>query len=123
MYLIDVIANWFGQLAAYFDDMSSTEITWLAIGFLGQSMFFMRFFFQWVYSERARRSVIPEVFWYCSFLGGAILLSYVIYRADPVLIVGQATGLFIYSRNIYWVWRDKLAARRRIAHAEDAPAR
>ena len=111
---------WLDQLLSYFDNMSSTELTWLAIGFLGQSMFFMRFFFQWIYSERARRSVIPEVFWYCSFAGGATLLAYVIYRADPVLIVGQTTGLFIYSRNIYWVWRDKRLRREANAMAGEA---
>ena len=122
MYLVDILVEWFGRLGAYFDDMSSAEITWLAIGFLGQSMFFMRFLFQWIYSERARRSVIPEIFWYFSFAGGSILLAYVIYRADPVLIVGQATGLFIYSRNIYWVWRDKLHARQEVRQAKDVPA-
>lgn len=122
MFIVDSIAEWFGRLGAYFDGMPTSELVWLAIGFLGQGLFFMRFLFQWIYSERARRSVMPEVFWYFSFFGGATLLAYVIYRADPVLIVGQATGLLIYSRNIYWVWRDKLAARRHVAGAEDVPA-
>lgn len=73
---------------------------WLAVGFLGQAMFFMRFFVQWIASERSKRSVIPNAFWYFSLLGGLILLSYAIYRRDPVFIIGQGTGLFIYVRNL-----------------------
>jgi hypothetical protein len=26
---------------------------------------------------------------------------------DPVFIIGQATGLIIYSRNIYFIWQGK----------------
>jgi len=73
---------------------------WLVIGFLGQAMFFMRFFVQWIASERSKRSVIPNAFWYFSLFGGLILLSYAIYRRDPVFIMGQGTGLFIYVRNL-----------------------
>lgn len=73
---------------------------WLGIGFLGQAMFFMRFFVQWIASERSKRSVIPNAFWYFSLAGGIILLSYAIYRRDPVFILGQFTGLFIYIRNL-----------------------
>lgn len=73
---------------------------WLVIGFLGQAMFFMRFFVQWIASERSKRSVIPNAFWYFSLFGGLILLSYAIYRRDPVFIMGQGTGLFIYIRNL-----------------------
>jgi lipid-A-disaccharide synthase-like uncharacterized protein len=73
---------------------------WLGIGFLGQAMFFMRFFVQWIASERSKRSVIPNAFWYFSLAGGIVLLSYAIYRRDPVFILGQFTGLFIYIRNL-----------------------
>jgi len=38
-------------------------------------------------------------------------LIYAIYRVDPVFILGQATGLIIYSRNIYFIWRAKARAR------------
>src|SRR3546814_20376926 len=48
---------------------------WLAIGFLGQAFFTMRFGLQWFASERAKRSVIPIAFWYFSLLGGATLRS------------------------------------------------
>ena len=38
--------------------------------------------------------------------GGLTLLTYAIYKRDPVFIVGQASGLFVYARNLYWVRRE-----------------
>lgn len=86
-----------------------TELIWLGVGFAAQLMFSLRFIVQWVASERARASIVPEVFWYFSFAGGLMLLIYAIYRMDPVFILGQATGLLIYSRNIYFIWRARAA--------------
>lgn len=83
---------------------------WLGIGFLGQAMFSMRFLIQWVYSERERRSIIPVAFWYFSVAGGAFLLAYALYRLDPVFIVGQAAGLLIYGRNLYFIHSGKTPA-------------
>ena len=73
---------------------------WLGIGFLGQSLFFMRFFVQWIVSERRRKSIVPNAFWYFSILGGVTLLAYAIHQRDIVFIVGQASGLLIYARNL-----------------------
>ncbi len=87
--------------------MISSQTFWLAIGFLGQALFSARFIVQWIASERARRSIIPAAFWLFSVGGGATLLAYAIYRQDPVFIVGQAAGLFIYARNIFFIWREK----------------
>jgi lipid-A-disaccharide synthase-like uncharacterized protein len=82
--------------------MGSTEsATWIAIGFLGQALFSARFIVQWIASERAKRSLIPQAFWYFSLLGGLTLLSYAIHKRDPVFIVGQAAGLFVYLRNLW----------------------
>jgi lipid-A-disaccharide synthase-like uncharacterized protein len=81
---------------------------WIAIGFAGQAMFSMRFLIQWLSSERAGRSVIPVAFWYFSLAGGAILFAYALWRQDPVFIVGQSAGVFIYSRNLYFVHRERL---------------
>ena len=83
---------------------------WLAVGFLGQAMFSTRFLIQWISSERRRRSVVPVAFWFFSLAGGSLLLTYAIYRLDPVFIVGQAGGLLIYARNLYFIWREKTAA-------------
>ena len=73
---------------------------WLAVGLLGQAMFFSRFLVQWLASERAKRSVFPMAFWYLSLAGGVLLLAYAIWRQDPVFILGQTTGAAIYLRNI-----------------------
>lgn len=81
---------------------------WIIVGFAGQAMFSMRFLIQWLSSERAGRSVMPVAFWYFSLAGGSILLAYAIWRQDPVFIVGQGAGLFIYSRNLYFVHRERL---------------
>ena len=81
----------------------SAEQIWLCIGFLGQGLFTMRFFVQWLASEKARKSVIPKAFWYFSLAGGITLFSYALYRQDPVFIIGQGTGLFIYLRNLYFI--------------------
>jgi lipid-A-disaccharide synthase-like uncharacterized protein len=72
-------------------------------------MFSMRFIVQWIASEKARASIVPETFWYFSIAGGLLLLAYAIYRTDPVFIIGQATGLVIYARNIYFIWKNKRA--------------
>jgi len=95
------------SLATWWANSSSTEILWLGVGFGAQLMFTMRFLIQWIASEKARASIVPETFWYFSFVGGAMLLVYAIYRVDPVFIMGQAMGLVIYSRNIYFIWSNK----------------
>ncbi len=77
------------------------------VGFTGQALFSMRFLVQWLYSEKRKRSVIPLAFWYFSLAGGITLLSYAIYRKDPVFILGQATGVFIYTRNLQLIAREK----------------
>lgn len=89
--------------------MNDTAV-WIAIGFLGQALFSSRFLLQWIASERARRSVIPRAFWYFSLGGSAVLLAYAIHRQDPVFIVGQASGLFIYARNLYLIRVEHRAA-------------
>ena len=97
----------FAKLAQWWATTSTAELTWLAIGFMAQLMFSMRFILQWLASERARRSIVPEAFWYFSFLGGAMLFAYAIYRMDPVFILGQGGGLLIYARNIHLIWQRK----------------
>lgn len=87
----------------------TTEQVWLLVGFLGQAMFTTRFVIQWVATERRRISVVPTAFWYFSVLGGATMLVYAVYRLDPVFILGQAGGLVVYSRNLYFIHRRRPA--------------
>jgi len=84
---------------------SGIELVWLIVGFTGQFLFFLRFFLQWLVSEKKKESVIPVSFWYFSISGGIMLLVYAIYRKDPVFILGQSLGVFIYARNLYFIRR------------------
>lgn len=98
--MIDAVLLWWER-------MTGIE-AWLVIfGFIAQSMFFMRFAVQWFVSERARKSVVPEMFWYFSIAGGILMFIYAVLRGDPVIMMGQSAGIIIYSRNIYFIWREK----------------
>jgi lipid-A-disaccharide synthase-like uncharacterized protein len=85
----------------------SEEQVWLIVGFTGQLFFTARFLVQWLTSERARRSIVPKAFWYFSIGGGITILCYAIHREDPVFIVGQASGLLIYLRNLYFLSQER----------------
>ena len=93
-------------LRATFGAESRVELIWIAVGLGGQLLFMARFAVQWVASERARRSVIPEAFWWLSIFGAAILLAYALWRGDPVFVLGQAFGFFVYARNL-WLLREE----------------
>ena len=98
---------------------------WAVLGFAAQALFMGRFLVQWIASERARRSVIPVAFWFFSMGGGILLLVYSIERQDPVFITGQGLGLFIYGRNLWLIFRERLSLAGRRAHQpagrEEAP--
>jgi lipid-A-disaccharide synthase-like uncharacterized protein len=87
---------------------------WLAVGFAGQGLFTARFLVQWAVSEKRKASVVPVAFWWLSLAGGSALLAYAIHREDPVIILGQAMGLFVYVRNLMLVSK---ARRREIREA------
>lgn len=88
--------------------MQDIPTSWLVLGFLGQALFSMRFLIQWIYSEKHKKSVIPTAFWYFSLAGGLTLLSYAILRQDPVFIMGQGMGLFVYIRNLMFIRKEAL---------------
>jgi lipid-A-disaccharide synthase-like uncharacterized protein len=73
---------------------------WVVFGFLAQFVFFLRFFVQWLQSEREKKSVVPLSFWWLSIIGSVMILIYAIERKDPVFVAGQFLALFIYIRNI-----------------------
>ncbi|MCG6902467.1 MAG: lipid-A-disaccharide synthase N-terminal domain-containing protein [Rhodobacter sp.] len=83
------------------------EFWWVVFGLFGQLLFMGRFLVQWIASERQGRSVVPVIFWYFSIGGGIILFAYACYRADPVFILGQSMGLFIYARNLWLIRAEK----------------
>ena len=91
----------------YFSSLTNLEIFFLCVGFLGQGIFASRFIVQWIYSEKKGESSIPIIFWYLSIFGGIGLLTYAIFRQDPVIIVGQSFGIFVYARNLILIHNKK----------------
>ena len=84
------------------------KLSWgVVVGLVGQLMFTMRFLVQWIASERAKKSVIPVAFWFFSVAGGLVLFVYALVIRDPVFILGQGAGVFIYLRNLYFVYRER----------------
>lgn len=81
----------------------NSDTFWLVLGFTAQAMFTMRFLVQWIASERRKESVVPVSFWYFSIVGSLMLLTYAIYRKDPVFILGQSAGSIVYFRNLYLI--------------------
>ena len=97
------------SLLALFHVSTQAELLWVVFGFLAQLLFTGRFLIQWLASEKARQSVMPVAFWYFSMIGGVMLLAYAVHRSDPVFILGQALGVFIYARNLWLIHREWLA--------------
>ena len=81
-----------------------------AVGLSGQIIFGSRFFVQWFYSERAKRSVIPVAFWYISIVGAVLTLIYAVHIQDPVFVIPQVGGLAIYLRNLVLLRRAQAPA-------------
>lgn len=97
-------------LFAWLEVHSWVEFSWLMFGLAGQAIFMSRFIVQWGASERAGKSVMPEIFWYLSIAGGVMLFTYGIYKREAVLILGQSVGLLVYARNIWLIRAEKQRA-------------
>jgi lipid-A-disaccharide synthase-like uncharacterized protein len=96
----------------YLHDVFVGNLDWaILVGYIAQAMFAMRFVVQWLASERAGHSVVPVAFWVFSIGGGLMLLGYALYRKDPVFIIGQAFGVFVYLRNLQFILRDRGSGR------------
>lgn len=94
------MGDWIHEFTTWYYTMSSWQIFWLGVGFAGQILFGSRFLVQWIVSEKKGKSVVPTSFWYLSIGGSLLLFTYATYRIDPVFMVGQAGGCFIYVRNL-----------------------
>ena len=94
-------------LLDYFGIATTADLVWLCVGLAAQLMFSMRFIIQWITSERHRKSVIPNAFWWFSLAGGLMLLVYGLRRGEPVIILGQAFGIIVYLRNLWFIYAVK----------------
>ena len=69
-------------------------------GIVGQLIFTFRFYVQWVDSETKNESVLSKNFWTVSLVGCLMMIVYAVFRYDPVLFLGQLSGLIVYIRNL-----------------------
>ena len=106
---LGVMQGLFDAAAAYVHALTPYEVGWITVGFLGQFLFMMRFLWQWIQSERQKRSIIPIAFWYFSLAGGVTLFAYAVHRRDPVFITGQMLGIVVYTRNLLLIRRERRA--------------
>lgn len=95
-----LLFDWQESIMRLFQN-ESIPIPLLIWGTAGQVIFTLRFIYQWLYSRKRNESILPAGFWIISMFGAMIILSYALFRHDPVLIIGQATGIFVYSRNLF----------------------
>ncbi|MCH8509178.1 MAG: lipid-A-disaccharide synthase N-terminal domain-containing protein [Phycisphaerales bacterium] len=98
--------SWERTLLGFFNITRWATFGWVVIGLAGQFAFFGRMLIQWVISERSRVSTVPEVFWWFSFAGGLFLFTYFVWRKDIVGVMGQATGVVIYARNLRLISKE-----------------
>jgi lipid-A-disaccharide synthase-like uncharacterized protein len=99
-------------VGGYFYQVFVVRLDWSAwVGIVAQLLFTARFVVQWIASERAGRSVVPFAFWIFSIGGGVLLLIYALFRGDPVFIIGQGFGVWVYARNLVFVLRERRQAR------------
>jgi lipid-A-disaccharide synthase-like uncharacterized protein len=99
---------------------SWTSVVWIGIGLLGQLAFSGRMILQWIVSEKKRQSIITESFWWFSLFGAVTLFSYFVWRQDPIGILGQASGIVIYMRNLRLIYKHKRRVARELAKARSA---
>ena len=105
-------------LLGFFNISSWVNFTWVGVGLIGQCAFFGRMFVQWVVSEKKRRSEVPELFWWFSFIGGVCLFTYFVWRVDVVGVLGQSTGVVIYARNLRLIHKQR---KREARYAQGVP--
>ncbi len=111
-YIIPVIAmgymlkDYSASLNELFDnkDVPMKLLIW---GTLGQVIFTVRFIYQWLYSRKHGKSILPMGFWVISITGSFMIISYAVYREDPVLLLGQGFGFIVYFRNIYLIIKER----------------
>ena len=102
------------------DLITQLRSPWVWFGMGAQGMFFLRFFWQWLVSERQKRSTIPMAFWYLSLAGAISTFVYAFGRRDPAIMFGQMPACFFYIRNLVLIRRQ--AERRRRAGLPPVPS-
>ena len=94
-----------------------------AIGLTAQLFFGARTLFQWVMSERARKSLSPSIYWILSMVASWPFFIYGWMREDFAIILGQVVSYYIYIWNLdsKGIWR-KIPVELRVLLAGTPPA-
>ena len=82
---------------------------WKVLGWLGNAIFFSRFFVQWYATEKLKRVVVPTAFWWLSLTGSLLLLTYSIRQHDSVFIFAYGLNWIPFIRNLMIHYRHKEA--------------
>ena len=80
---------------------------WKVVGWLGNVIFFSRFFVQWWATEKRKQVVVPNSFWWLSLIGSLLLLAYGLRRRDSVFIFAYAFTWIPYIRNLIISYRTR----------------
>ncbi len=99
MAFSEIIIGWLKSLVSP-EIATPTEIAWEIVGLVGHFFFFSRFVVQWIASERQKRTVVPEAFWYLSLVGTAIVLVYSLHVGRPVFMLAYSLNIVFYVRNL-----------------------
>jgi lipid-A-disaccharide synthase-like uncharacterized protein len=85
---------------------------WKIIGYLGALLFSGRWLVQMWASRKARRPIVPRVFWFMSMSGSLLVLSYFIFgKNDSVGILTNLCPVGVAAYNLYLDLMHKDASR------------
>ena len=104
---VAAIAGHAGRFVENFLQNDEIPLGLLLFGSLGQTIFSLRFIYQWIYSARHGESSLPAGFWVMSLVGSAMIVCYGAIRLDPVLILGQSFGFAAYARNLFIGYKSR----------------
>jgi len=88
-------------LAAHMPWLYVNSIWWTLLGFLAGFTFTGRFVLQWVHSEKAKKVLVPTMFWHLSFWGSVMNVIYLMHVDRAPLIFANCFLPFLYARNLY----------------------
>ncbi len=93
-----------GMLASSPPLLEQLRDPWTWFGFGANGLFFMRFFWQWIVSEKRKRSTVPVAFWYLSLGGAACMFIYGLHLRNLVVMLGGFLPCIIYIRNLMLIY-------------------
>ena len=93
-------------------DHRAWVLIWNLVGWLGNAIFFSRFFVQWYATEKKKQVVVPVLFWWLSLTGSLLSLCFaVFYDKHYVVIFAYAFPWIPYIRNLVIHHRHTQACR------------